>query len=171
MSAKTKPVFISSRIIATGFFSGYAPYLSGTAGSLVLLLLWVLLKSAGVITSHFEQLLFILLITVAGTLATGVYLKVLIKENPAGKINDPKEVVIDEWAGMAISLFSALYYGPVAAIIAFVIFRLLDIWKPGPIGIVEKLPAEWGIMADDILAGIVTAALVSLLWPKVCGMY
>jgi phosphatidylglycerophosphatase A len=44
---------------------------------------------------------------------------------------------------------------------AFVLFRLLDVWKPGPIGWLERLPGGWGIMADDLLGGAVAGALVA----------
>jgi phosphatidylglycerophosphatase A len=42
---------------------------------------------------------------------------------------------------------------------AFAVFRVLDVWKPGPIGALERLPAGWGVMMDDVLAGAVAGAL------------
>ena len=67
--------------------------------------------------------------------------------------NDPSQVVIDEATGMAISLFMlpksiALYC------IAFILFRIFDIFKPSFIYRVQNLPGGWGIMLDDVCAGI-----------------
>lgn len=72
--------------------------------------------------------------------------------------NDPPEVVIDEVLGMWI----AMCYLPISyALPAFVLFRIVDILKPFPINLLEKLPGGLGIMADDAAAG----ALVRLiLW-------
>ena len=64
---------------------------------------------------------------------------------------------VDEVAGMWIAGFA--YMGdPTRLILAFLFFRLFDIWKPGPINSLQRLPNGWGVMVDDILAGI-------LAWP------
>jgi len=77
--------------------------------------------------------------------------------------NDPGEVVADEFAGQAIVfLFSPfLAMGAasprqifITAMTGFVLFRLFDISKPWPIRKLEKFPAGWGILADDLLAGV-----------------
>jgi len=76
---------------------------------------------------------------------------------------DPREVVADELAGQAVTfLFSPfLAMGQatdrqilVTAFLGFVLFRLIDISKPWPIRRLEKYPAGWGILADDLLAGV-----------------
>ncbi|MGY6635357.1 MAG: phosphatidylglycerophosphatase A family protein [Alkalilacustris sp.] len=80
---------------------------------------------------------------------------------------DASEFVIDEVAGMWLALWPvslgawlqgvdvlALWPGWVAA---FVLFRLFDIWKPGPIGRADRMRTPWGVMADDLLAGIAAA--------------
>jgi phosphatidylglycerophosphatase A len=71
---------------------------------------------------------------------------------------DPREVVADEFAGQALTF---LLIGPVpvsqvctVAAVGFLSFRLFDIVKPWPIRRLEKLPDEWGILADDLLAGV-----------------
>jgi len=66
-------------------------------------------------------------------------------------IKDPPEVVIDEVVGMWISLYGL---GPRFFLPALGLFRILDIIKPFPVRNVEKLPGGVGIMADDVLAGI-----------------
>jgi len=71
---------------------------------------------------------------------------------------DPPEVVVDEFAGQALTLVftCALTNPPVlaATIGGFLLFRLFDIAKPWPIRKLEKLPQGWGILADDLLAGV-----------------
>jgi phosphatidylglycerophosphatase A len=66
---------------------------------------------------------------------------------------DPSSAVIDEVLGVGVAMFNIpgqWYY----AVMAVVLFRLFDIWKPYPIQRLEKLPAGWGIMTDDLLAGV-----------------
>jgi phosphatidylglycerophosphatase A len=85
--------------------------------------------------------------------------------------DDPREVVADELAGQALT-FLAIPFLITADIstkkiciitaLGFVFFRLLDIVKPWPIRKLEKLPKGWGILADDLLAGVF-AAIVSLV--------
>ena len=66
---------------------------------------------------------------------------------------DSNKVVMDEWIGMSISLFLLpVNWGYMVA--AFVLFRFFDIAKPLYIRKAESLPSGWGVMADDILAGI-----------------
>jgi phosphatidylglycerophosphatase A len=80
-------------------------------------------------------------------------------------VKDPKEVVVDEVAGQAITLlglhaaFPGLSGGAAAGgvLAAFFLFRLLDIWKPGPVGALERLPGGTGIVLDDVAAGLLGA--------------
>jgi len=92
-----------------------------------------------------------------------------------GKI-DPGEVVADEFAGQAVTLLSVPFVmaggftvGQIWAVagIGFLIFRILDIAKPWPIRKLEKLPQGWGILADDLLAGVFGAIILHIsvwLW-------
>ena len=82
----------------------------------------------------------------------------------AFKSQDPHEVVIDEVAGMMIAALPAwcphMSHWPWATLaIAFFWFRVFDILKPPPIRRLERLPAGWGIMADDLLAGVYALVL------------
>ena len=84
---------------------------------------------------------------------------------PAGDA-DPSWVVSDEVAGMALSAAVPAAWGhtgwsTVAA--AFVFFRVLDVWKPGPIRRAEALPGAYGILVDDLVAGAFAGALANLL--------
>ena len=76
--------------------------------------------------------------------------------------SDPSECVIDEIAGQ----FLACAFAPrtvLAYTLAFVFFRTLDILKPWPIGAAERLPGGVGIMADDLVAGLLSGLAVMLL--------
>ena len=66
---------------------------------------------------------------------------------------DPSSAVIDEVAGMGIAMLAIPNQWPFV-IMAIILFRLFDIWKPYPIRELEKLPGGWGIMTDDLLAGV-----------------
>ena len=93
------------------------------------------------------------------------------------KRNDPGEVVIDEVAGQSLALcFLPWVMGPeggvrnmVIAAAAFLFFRILDIAKPGLIGRSQSLRAGWGIVMDDLLAGVGACLAGVLLWTIVGG--
>lgn len=74
-------------------------------------------------------------------------------------VKDPPAVVIDEVAGMMIGLALLPATGQVY-LAGFLLFRVLDIFKPWPIGRLERLPGSVGIMADDLLAGLLTNLLL-----------
>jgi len=85
--------------------------------------------------------------------------------------HDPGPVVIDEVVGQMIACAPLARWGapiPVRLwIVSFVLFRLFDVWKPGPIRRLQDLPGGWGIMADDVVAGLVAGALafgIGILW-------
>lgn len=77
---------------------------------------------------------------------------------------DPGFVVIDEVAGVGIALLGAVYrpdWQHIAA--AFLLFRIFDIWKPFPVRQLENLPEGWGIVFDDVAAGLYAWAVLLLL--------
>jgi phosphatidylglycerophosphatase A len=76
---------------------------------------------------------------------------------------DPRNVVIDEIVGQ---LLTFLLVAPVSwrlALTGFVLFRAFDIGKPFPAGVAERLPGGWGIMTDDVVAGVYSAMALALL--------
>ena len=75
--------------------------------------------------------------------------------------DDPPEVVIDELTGQWLALIG-LPHSIGFAIASFIIFRILDIAKPYPINQLEELPQGWGVMLDDIAAGLITFGLINL---------
>jgi len=105
-------------------------------------------------------LLIALLIGIALTLVFGVPAATIV-ERESGR-QDPQFVVIDEVAGQWITLL----FTPADwrhALIALVLFRLFDIVKPFPVRRLERLPAGWGIVFDDVAAGLYALGIASLL--------
>jgi phosphatidylglycerophosphatase A len=84
---------------------------------------------------------------------------------------DPHEVVVDEVAGQALVFIGAYAAGGreilVTMVVGFLAFRLFDIIKPWPCRLLEKLPAGWGILADDLMAAVYAAVVLQIctrLW-------
>ncbi len=76
---------------------------------------------------------------------------------------DPGPVVVDEGAGICLTLLYQPYYGTWTILVAFLAFRLFDITKPPPARQLEKLPAGWGILLDDLAAAVYANLLCQLL--------
>jgi phosphatidylglycerophosphatase A len=138
------------RCIATGFFSGYSPVVPGTAGSLVGLVLYAI--------PGMEHTL-VLSIAIAVTFLVGVYASRRMEEKFG---EDPQIVVIDEVVGMWISLF-LLPKGILTSLAAFVLFRVYDTIKPPPARNVERFRFGWGVMLDDVAAGVYANLTVRVL--------
>ena len=122
--------------------SGYSPFAPGTAGSAVGLLLFWPLRRAPLSV----QLAVTVAVYLAGVVA-GQHVARAVGEH------DPGLVVIDEVVGMWISLLM-LPFTPAIAIGGFLLFRVMDVIKPYPARQFERLPGGWGIMTDDVMAGI-----------------
>ena len=128
--------------VATGFGSGYSPIAPGTAGSLVgLLLFWPMRHLPAAFQVGVVAVCFLLGTAAAASLARRV------------GAEDPGIVVVDEVVGMWVSLLF-LPFTPATAVAGFVLFRIMDVFKPYPARQFESLPGGWGIMADDLMAGI-----------------
>ena len=139
-----------TRCIATGFFAGYSPIASGTAGSLAALVIFMIpaMQTTAVLSTAIIVVFFI-----------GIYTSAKM-EHVCG--DDPSIVVIDEIVGMWVSLV----FLPVSIwlmLLSFVLFRLFDIFKPAPARQLEKLRNGWGIMLDDVVAGVYANLSVRLL--------
>lgn len=137
------------KTIATVFGIGYLPKGGGSAAAAVYCLLWILIPSR----SSLVEISLVLLILILGIWSASEV------ERTWGV--DSGKVVVDEVAGMMISLL----FIPVKikyAIFAFIVFRFFDILKPLGIRRSEKLPSGWGVMADDVLAGIYTWVLLKI---------
>src|SRR5206468_12579755 len=75
---------------------------------------------------------------------------------------DPSIVVVDEVIGQWIAIAAAPVINWKSVLAAFILFRLFDIWKPPPVRQLESLPGGWGIVADDIMAGVYAAFVLWL---------
>ena len=138
------------RVIATGFYTGLSPFAPGTVGSLLAIIIyWI---------PGFEQPYVIIPLSVI-TFFYGVKISTKM-EHILGK--DPSEVTIDEFIGTWISMLF-LPKSITISIITFIIWRILDILKPPPAGLMERLPQGWGIMLDDVVSGFYAAIIVHLL--------
>ncbi len=144
--------------VATFFGAGLGKPGPGTWGSVAAVLLWGacgwLLRPAP------QTLLIALLAGIALSVALGVP-AATIAARESGR-HDPGFVVIDEVAGQWIALLGS----PVDwkhALVALVLFRLFDITKPFPARQLESLPAGWGIVFDDVAAGLYALGVASLL--------
>ena len=128
---------------------GNIRHFPGTVGSLAGLFLGVFIIF---FFNHNIFLMSFFILTLIGIFATDEYLK-------SSKNNDPQEVVIDEvlgqWIAIAFVPFTAS-----SLILAFVIFRILDIGKPFPINKIEAIKGYIGVIGDDILAGVVTSIII-----------
>ena len=74
---------------------------------------------------------------------------------------DPGWVVVDEAAGQSLALAAAT--GWIGVVLAFALFRLFDITKPGPVGWADRQKGPFGVMADDVIAGAMAAVVILLL--------
>jgi phosphatidylglycerophosphatase A len=138
-----------ARRLATWFGCGLVPVAPGTAGSVGALPVYLV----AVLGGRAVVLAAAVLVT-----AVGVWAATLVERESRTK--DPQEVVIDEVAGMLITLLpvAAPSWQSVGA--GFVIFRILDSLKPWPVRDFEKLPSGWGIVFDDVAAGILGAVIL-----------
>jgi len=145
------------RVIATALGAGYSPVAPGTCGAIVACLLYWF-------GGDFNTMSLGLIIVIAFVLGLITSTKLeaeYIAHVGSEKGHDPQFIVIDEFVGMMIALV-ALPKSILITILSFVLFRFFDIVKPFPIKQSQKLPSGWGIMMDDILAGLCSNIIVQL---------
>src|SRR5262245_36957624 len=138
--------------VATGAGSGYSPVASGTVGSVVGLAVWLALAGSSLPTYG---------LALAVVIALGIWAAGRAEQLFGG--HDDGRITIDEVAGMLLSLAS-LPWRPEIAGVGFVLFRLFDIWKPFPARAAERLPGGFGVMADDLVAGVYANLGGQLVW-------
>jgi phosphatidylglycerophosphatase A len=142
---------------ATGFGSGYFPVFPGTVGSAVGVGVFFLLR----LISLSPVLFFVNTVTIS---ILGVWVSWKVEEYLEQK--DPRIIVIDEIAGQLVTL-SLFFFVPASGyyiIAGFVIFRIFDIFKPFPIRRLERIPYGWGVVFDDLMAGIYSLAVMIILY-------
>ncbi len=139
--------------LALGFGVGKLPKAPGTWGALEGLGLFWGLKGL----SWPEQLLVVLGLSILGAYGAGLVAQAQGQE-------DPKEVVVDEIVGQMLTLVGHPF-NPWVVGLGFVLFRAFDILKPPPVRQAEGLPQGWGIMADDLVAGLLANLCLWLISP------
>ena len=160
------PVDFITILIATGFGTGFIPFGSGTWGSVVGLgIAYGLISIFGLDVLWLQNSLVAVSVLLA---ALGIW-----SGTRAEKIFDRKDasqVVIDEVCGQVVSfVFIAPYLGRLGPewrwwmVVGFVLFRIFDIFKPYPINRLQDLEGGFGVMMDDVVAGIYAAVALSLL--------
>ncbi|HNY66699.1 MAG TPA: phosphatidylglycerophosphatase A [Deltaproteobacteria bacterium] len=141
---------VPSRLIATFFGAGYSPAAPGTVATVATLPLYLILRRL----SLPWYLLFTVGLTLLGVCASERM------ERLWGK--DPGKIVIDEVAGTLIALVSRPA-GMGGILLAMALFRFFDILKPPPVSTAEALPGGAGVMADDVVAGALSAVSLTLI--------
>lgn len=145
---KPKLDFIT-RIIGSGFFTGYVPAATGTVGSIVALLFFLIPN----FSSFYSIIPSTIILFIIGGFAADKMEKVYGQ--------DPGVVTVDEFVGMWLSM----WFIPVTYLnigLAFIIFRILDILKPYPAGEFDKRSGGWNIMLDDVIAGLYTNVILQV---------
>lgn len=143
-----------ARLAATFFGAGTFPAAPGTFGSLAALPFGVALLQ---IPAPYGRLA--LLLAVTAVFAIGVWAATRYCES-AGQ-SDPGEIVIDEVAGQWLALIFVAPHNPWHVFLAFLLFRFFDVIKLWPANWAqEHLPGGWGVMMDDIVAGLYAATLL-----------
>lgn len=148
----TKNRSTATNRLALGFascvFVGFAPFAPGTIGTVAGCLLLYFFPG------FFGHPFAVVFITAAGILS--VHALTLSAEE------DPPYVVIDEFAGILITMFGHAATA-VNLLMGFILFRAFDILKPYPIKKIERLPGAWGVVADDVAAGILSNIILIIV--------
>lgn len=144
------------KIFLTLFYSGLSKKAPGTVGSFVALILGMIILNIFSVTTLFLLACLIIIIAIK---------EIDIYEKEIGT-HDNSEIVIDELAGMWITMSIAGITADsyIMAILAFIFFRIFDIWKPSIIGRIDRnIGGGIGVMGDDIIAGIFAGLSTALV--------
>jgi phosphatidylglycerophosphatase A len=144
-----------ARLVAGGFGTGFAPVAAGTVASAVA----VLIGGALLYVSPW------LLAAAALAATAGGYVAIRAARVPG----DPGWIVIDEFAGQWITLLGLSQVNPWGLLVAFLLFRFFDVTKLGPVGWADRKHGPAGVMADDVIAGMIAAAILlvaRLAWAR-----
>ncbi len=127
---------------ASALFLGYCPVASGTVGTLGGVLLYLII----------QQSFWLQVALISGLFFAGVWLSTRAEKIFGEK--DPSRIVIDEVLGFLVTMLGIPSSVWPVLVMAFVLNRFFDIWKPFPLRKLEELPGGWGVMLDDVGAGV-----------------
>lgn len=153
--------------LATGCGAGYLPFMPGTYGSALGVLLYLGLAALAKTTPYPPVVLGLAALAVT---AISIWIAALALRSFYEP--DPQVIVLDEVAGQVLALLPLPLMTPlapssywIAVGIGFLLFRALDAIKPYPIWKAERLHGVWGVMGDDLAAGLLAAAVLgAILW-------
>jgi phosphatidylglycerophosphatase A len=140
--------------LSTWFGCGYFPWGPGTVGSAAALLIGAAVDHwfAGTRQFLFGSVFLLVMPAIWASTATATM---------TGN-KDPGFVVVDEVLGQWVTLLGVSSYSVRSFVAGFILFRVFDIWKPWPVRNLEKLPGGYGIVADDLAAGLYGALILYL---------
>ncbi len=140
-------------LLSTGCYAGYTPRAPGTAGSVLGVgLVWILAGPLGLTLPYY-------LLATAVLFVLGVWVSSHAEPRFG---HDGPEIVIDEIVGVLI-VFAGMPIDLWTVVAGFVLFRVLDIWKPFPCDRMQRLPAGLGVMMDDAVAAVYAHLLLLLI--------
>jgi len=147
-----------SQIYSTLFFIGYIKWFPGTVGSFVSIIIIFLLNK---ILNNFEFIILFIFLLILATKLIDIYSKKINK-------HDAKEIIIDEFLGIYFVIIFSYNFDSfnefVKVSLIFIIFRILDIFKPYPANWIDSnINNSYGIILDDIIAGIYTIIILSII--------
>ena len=147
-----------SQIYSTIFFIGYIKWAPGTFGTLVSLIIITLLNK---IIGNIEFIVIFIFLTILSIKFIDIYSKSINKI-------DAKEIIIDEFLGIYLIIIFThsffLFNEFIKILLIFIFFRFFDIFKPYPANWIDKnMKNSYGIILDDIIAGIYTIIILSII--------
>ena len=141
-----------TKYFATLFGIGFISFAPGTFGSLFAIFIWYFFID---LFSIFYFIVLFLLVLSVSFYFTDIYLDNYKKK-------DPSEVIVDEFLGQSIPLLFIVNFNIYEVLIAFVTFRFFDIYKIYPINKIEDLKGSYGVILDDVVAGIYSLIILML---------
>jgi len=138
-------------LFLTGLGSGYSPWAPGTFGTLMGVLIYLLIWHS---LSWFLYMLCTLVLLVLGAVISQEGLILFGEE-------DSSHIVIDEVVGFLIAMWG-VGFSMWAWLLGFLLFRIWDIWKP--FSFIEEIPGGWGVMLDDVAAGVMTNIMLRIVF-------
>jgi phosphatidylglycerophosphatase A len=136
-------------VLATWFGCGLVPLAPGTVGSLGAIPLYLAVRPGGRAAVAATAII----VTVVGIWAGSVVSGELKKK-------DPQVIVVDEVAGLLVTMLPVREASFRTVAVGFLVFRMLDVVKPWPVRRIEQLPLGWGIVLDDVAAGVLGACIM-----------